>query len=343
MKFLWNNAKRNVRQDLAWTAGYPNTIAYPFTIRTGTGPVPTFSTSPSWNIDQSTSTNTLTAAPTGNTINALSSVTCNGTNESIFIPPLADSGIRSVAFTINNSTISISAPTVKKASLGASGGDMFALSSLDFSSLQEGDITLENAVFSSVVSFPSYVGGAYTIFLNINDVNVDFPNLQSLYYLSVYATVYAGNFSKLTTIAKLDLFAAGNIVNFPLLESITDGDHQSSIEALSVYGKFTNSVSTFAFYGISHIEISMLNGSIIVDFLDGVGFPFSLFANGATILDIVITTNAGGVLDDWDRFFAHANSKIITGSTISAPTPTGGYSNLDVVGLVAKGFTVSLI
>ncbi len=343
MKFLWNNARRNVRQDLAWTAGYPNTIAYPFTIRTGSGPSTTFTTSPSWSINNSSGTYTLTAAPVGNTINGLSQVTCNGANEYITIPPLADSGTRTLDLSINDSTISVSAPTLKKANFSSSDVDMLALETLNLPSLQEGNITLENTNFSSVVSFPSYIGGgSYEVNINANTVNVNFENLQSLDYLNVYANSYAGNFPKLTSINKLDYFVSGSIVNFPLLESIVDNNHESSIEALHVFGKFTHSASTFHFVGISRIEIEMHDGSMQVNFLDGVGFPFSLFAIGANIGEITITTDAGGVLDDWDRFFAHANLKIATGSAITAPTPTDGYANLDVVGLVNKGFSVSL-
>jgi hypothetical protein len=345
MRFLWNNAKRKARQIVAWIAGYPNTIAYPFTIRTGTGSSTAFTTSPSWSINDSSGTYTLTAAPVGNTINGLSQITCNGANEYITIPPLADSGIRTLGLSINGSTISVSAPTLKKANFSSGSVDMYQLETLNLPSLEEGNIALINTNFSSVVLFPSYIGGgSYTVDIDINDVNVDFPNLLSLYYLRVFAyNSYAGNFLKLTTIAKLDFFIAGGIANFPLLESLTDNDHQSGVEASEVYGKFTNSVSTISFSLIDHIEILMLDGSIIVQFNNGVGSPFSLFASGATIGEIEITSVNGGTLADWDTLFDHANSRISIGiGTFTAPTPTDGYANLNVEGLVTKGFTVIL-
>lgn len=346
MKFLWNNARRNVRQDLAWTAGYPNTIAYPFIIRTGASGSTNFSTNPAWNIDQSTNTYTLNSAPTENTINGLDYINCSGTNEEITIPPLADSGIRVATISINSDTISFSAPTLKKVNFSSVNVDMYALSSINFSALQEGNIALINTNFSSVVSFPSYVGAGYSIIdIDSNDVNVDFPNLQLLDYLKVNAiSAYLGNFSKLTTVAKLDFYTAGSTANFPLLESVTDGDHESTVEANAVYGKFTNCNSAIHFQLISHIEIFMFSGSMIVEFNSGVGSPFSLFANGANIGDVHISSLDGGNPTDWDTLFAHANQTIEIGSgNFTAPAPTGGYTNPNLIGLTNKGFTVSLI
>lgn len=222
---------------------------------------------------------------------------------------------------------------------------MYQLENLNLPSLQEGNIVLINTLFSSVVEFPSYIGGgSYTLYIDNNDVNVDFSNLQSLNLLQIFAyNTYIGNFPKLTTLEGLYIIALGSTVNFPMLESLTAGDYESSVEANAVYGKFTSSISTINFYGISHIEILMLNGSMDVQFNSGVGFPFSLFANGATIGEIFISSSDGGDTSDWDTLFAHANLQISTGSgTFTAPAPTGGYTNLDVMGLVTKGFTVIL-
>ena len=370
MKFLWSNASRRSRQSFLWRRASGG-IVYPFLIWEGSGDwKPTFVASPAWNTAESGSAYkyiNLLSAPTGNTLDGLQSV---GASQPYYagivtLPPLPASLSYTLNFNISNAVTRISSPTVRAMNLGYPNYDADNLVYMDFPKWEVGSFSLNN--FGSITpstlrfAFPEYLGSSNSD-INFTDgnQNFDFPKLTQLNKLEVFLTNPASGHSFDCTFPLLasivadaiivisDTTGSGWTLSLPALTSI---GNQCSLVATSIYAPVLNSFAATTVYfgsassGLLNIQLGIstsYTSTLYVYMKDLLGtfilFTDTINSGGMQVTVEVSQAGAGDII--WQHFgdYLYAGNN----NNLTAPSPTNGLADTNVVALTIRGYNCIL-
>lgn len=348
-------------------------ISYPFILWQGLYANPTFQAIPGWNMDLfNVGPNfyiTLLDPPAGNTLSNLDTVGANSYtwDGTVTLPPLPDTDSANLlSFSIGTGAISISGPTVRYMNLGDPHFDADNLINIDFPKWEFGNFTLNN--FGSITpstlrfAFPEYLGSSNS---NINFTdgheNFDFPKLTQLNKLEVFlANPASGNsfdctFPLLASIVSdaiiviSDTTGSGWPLSLPALTSI---GNQCSLVATSIYAPVLDSFAATTVYfgstssGLLNIQLGISTSytSTLYIYMKDLLGTFILFTNTINSggLQVTVEVNAPGSVGDiiWQHFgdYLYAGNS----NNLTAPSPTNGLADTNVVALTIRGYNCIL-
>jgi hypothetical protein len=317
----------------------------------------------------------LLSTPSGGILNAFSLFQMtNGVNGDLALPPLPHTITTAgqiPTISTGDGLYSITATTLKWANFSY-GTDMNSLETLDLPALKGGELVLQNIPLADYgrTNFPAYIGndaifGNFNIDVTCDNLTLDFPamlKISSIYVASNNVDpVYDCTMPLLNEVAEyVGIYA--DVTSNISLPSLTNLGSSGAALASTIYGdaiimplalmpdntgaSLTLGKSTTTGVSLFYLALTSMRNSSLFIYMQAFPSPFQIFATvqtAGTVGNIYIRFDAGfpSPLTNADTIWSHLDAKLPSGgtTTIDAPTPTLGASNVAYGNLVGKGYT----